>query len=243
MNFKHINYDELNAKQKETYNFQKLASVLADYGFNCIKLSDDWNGADFLALHKDGELTLKVQLKARLTIDKKYTGKDLHIAFPENKVWYLVLHDQLIHIVGETTDWLNSKSWTQYGSYSSANPSQELLNSLSDYALGIKANTDEQVTEVSKPSSTPAKLGSNHSSQNRIKKSVYIKKELIGTEHVECFQHDGITYSVPHDELLSIVEEVTPWLDSPSWENNGAYGSSSPSKALLARLYKYAVSE
>lgn len=33
-----IKYDDLNAKQREIYNFQKLAAVLADYGFNCIKL-------------------------------------------------------------------------------------------------------------------------------------------------------------------------------------------------------------
>ena len=45
----HINYAELNSRQKEAYNFQKLAAALADYGFNCIKLSDDWQGADFLA--------------------------------------------------------------------------------------------------------------------------------------------------------------------------------------------------
>ena len=51
-----INYDDLNAKQKEIYNFQKVtalkvAALLADCGFNCIKLSDDWQGADFLAYH------------------------------------------------------------------------------------------------------------------------------------------------------------------------------------------------
>ena len=50
MKLKHIGYNELNAKQKEIYNFQKVAAILADYGFNCIKLTDDWQGADFLAL-------------------------------------------------------------------------------------------------------------------------------------------------------------------------------------------------
>ena len=57
MNLTKINYGELNARQKEIYNFQKVASLLADYGFNCIKLSDDWQGADFLAYHKDGDQT------------------------------------------------------------------------------------------------------------------------------------------------------------------------------------------
>lgn len=44
MKLKKVNYRELNAKQKELFNFQKLAAVMADYGFNCIRLSDDWQG-------------------------------------------------------------------------------------------------------------------------------------------------------------------------------------------------------
>jgi hypothetical protein len=51
---KKIQYKDLNSKQKEIYNFQKVAAILAAYGFNCIKLADDWQGADFLAYHKDG---------------------------------------------------------------------------------------------------------------------------------------------------------------------------------------------
>ncbi len=49
--FKKIPYDQLNGKQKEIFNFQKIAATFADYGFNCIKLADDWQGADFLAYH------------------------------------------------------------------------------------------------------------------------------------------------------------------------------------------------
>ena len=36
-----IKYSDLNSKQKEIYNFQKVAALLADYGFNCIKLAAD----------------------------------------------------------------------------------------------------------------------------------------------------------------------------------------------------------
>ena len=82
MRFGRVNYDELNARQKEIYNFQKLSAELAEYGFTCIKLADDWQGADFLALHFSNDYTLKVQLKPRLSIYKKYEGKDLYIAFP-----------------------------------------------------------------------------------------------------------------------------------------------------------------
>ena len=47
----------------EIHNFQKLCSILVDYGFMCIKLDYDWNDADFLAYHFDGDRTIKIQLK------------------------------------------------------------------------------------------------------------------------------------------------------------------------------------
>jgi hypothetical protein len=131
-----IQYSALNSRQKEIFNFQKLAGLLADYGFNCIHLSDDWLGADFLAYHKDGVETLRVQLKARLSIHKKYVGKNLHIAFPLGGVWYLVEHDVLVQLVGKTTPWLRSKSWATGGDYTSAAPSKALMAALQGNALG-----------------------------------------------------------------------------------------------------------
>ena len=108
-----INYDDLNSRQQEIYNFQKVAALLADYGFNCIKLADDWGGADFLAHHKNGLDTLKVQLKGRVTIDKKYVGKDIYMAFPANGSWYLVHHDTLVDLVGSCTNWLKTGAWNK----------------------------------------------------------------------------------------------------------------------------------
>ena len=135
MRLQRVVYHELNSKQKEIYNFQKVAALLADYGFNCIKLDDDWQGADFLAFHKDGTTTLRVQLKSRVVINKKYQGKDLYLTFPVDGRWYLVLHDELIVIAAETTRWLRSSSWTSDGEYSVARPSRQMLDRLSAHAL------------------------------------------------------------------------------------------------------------
>ena len=135
MQLKRIAYDELNSKQQEVYNFQKLSSLLADYGFNCIKLADDWQGADFLAYHKDGSATLKVQLKGRAGINKKYQGKDLYLAFPADGRWYLLPHDELVSIAEETTSWLRSSSWIDRGEYHAASPPRRMLNRLSGFAL------------------------------------------------------------------------------------------------------------
>ena len=134
-----IRYDELKPKQQEIYNFQKIAAILADYGFNCIKLQDDWLGADFLAYHKDGSQTLRVQLKGRLTIGQKYLRQDVYIAFPiaENgrRVWYLAPHDELLQHIDKHTNWLNTSSWKEKGGYSSARPNSRLRGALEQYKL------------------------------------------------------------------------------------------------------------
>lgn len=129
-------YDMLNARQKELFNFQKIAATLADYGFNCIKLTDDWQGADFLAYHLNGMTTLRVQLKSRICVQKKYIGKNIWMAFPHKGFWYLIDHDQLVTKVEEHTDWLQSDSWQTRNGYSSVSINPELLNSLADYRLG-----------------------------------------------------------------------------------------------------------
>ncbi len=135
MKLQRICYKELTGKQKEIYNFQKVAAELASYGFNCIKLDDDWQGADFLAYHKDGGQTLKVQLKGRLGIYKRYLGKDLNMCFPLRGEWYLIPHDSLVKVVEEMTGWLNTESWKEKGEYHSASPSKGLIRGISEFAL------------------------------------------------------------------------------------------------------------
>ena len=135
MKLSKIRYRDLNARQKENYNFHIAASFLAKYGFNSIRLSDDWEGADFLAYHKDGHFTLKVQLKGRTAIYKKYEGKDLHRCFRIDDVWYLVPHDDLLDIVKATSpNTLTTRSWIK-GSYSWPKTPKAIRKKLSDYAL------------------------------------------------------------------------------------------------------------
>ena len=162
--FERINPDQLNGRQKEIYNFQKSAALLADYGFNCIKLSDDWRGADFLAHHFDGKTTLRVQLKARLTIDRKYAGQDLWMNFPCGRTWYLVPHDVLVEQVGRTTNWLNTSSWQDHGLYSSTNPSPALLEQLLPFALARQEEPKSSPTTISsEPPVQPAPQRSTRS--------------------------------------------------------------------------------
>jgi hypothetical protein len=135
-NFERVRYDSLNARQKELFNYQKIAATLADFGFNCIKLTDDWQGADFLAYHVSGTTTLKVQLKSRLTIQRKYCDKGIWMAFPHKSVWYLIEHDRLVDKIREHTDWLASTSWKEGKGYSSVSINPSLLESMKENSLG-----------------------------------------------------------------------------------------------------------
>jgi frataxin-like iron-binding protein CyaY len=134
--FKKVHYGDLSAKQKELYNFQKIAATLADFGYNCIKLADDWQGADFLAYHINGTTTLKVQLKSRVTINKKYSGKDIWMAFPHKGYWYLIEHHRLVEKVGKYTDWLSTPSWKEKNGYSSVSINSAFLESLAEDRIG-----------------------------------------------------------------------------------------------------------
>lgn len=115
--FKRVEYNALNARQKENYNFQKVAGLLADYGFNCLRLSDDWQGADFIACHINGETFLKVQLKGRLTIDQKYEGKSIHIAFFDGADCYLYPHDQVLARIEASGKMNGARSWREGRAY------------------------------------------------------------------------------------------------------------------------------
>lgn len=138
MKLEKIDYKKLNSKQKEIYNFQIVAGELAEYGFNCIKLADDWNGADFLAYHFAGNKTLKVQLKSRLTVAQKYLGNEIYMAFSVSKTgrWYLILHEKLVQIMRENVGILGQDiCWDGKGEYSTQSPNAKVLQCIEPYML------------------------------------------------------------------------------------------------------------
>lgn len=139
-----VDYATLNSRQKENYNFAKVSGILADYGFVTMRLTDDWQGADFIAQHIDGERFLKIQLKGRLWVDTKYKGKDIWICFHWRRTgtWYLYPHDGFLRwalanlSIGSTAGWSDPRDWASVkGRYSWPGVPRKAEQWLKVYAL------------------------------------------------------------------------------------------------------------
>jgi hypothetical protein len=137
MQFKKIAYQDLNSRQQETYNFQKLSAVLADFGYLTIRLSDDWNGADFIAQHFETKEFLKVQLKSRLTFDKKYHDTDLYICFMDgiSGYWYMYNHQELLgKVLGQIEQ---TETWRAEKPYHYPTLSTDMKKLLEPYRIPV----------------------------------------------------------------------------------------------------------
>jgi hypothetical protein len=77
-----------------------------------------------------------VQLKGRLTLERKYEGKSIFMAFPLAGSWYLVEYESLVALVRKHTGWLDTPSWRVGGKYHSARPNKNLIAALDDSKLG-----------------------------------------------------------------------------------------------------------
>ena len=142
--FEPVDYSDLNSAQKENYNYHKISARLADYGYTTIRLYDDFQGADFIAKHVDNGQLLLVQLKGRLTFDKKYErgdGEDpIHIAFRDGNDWYLYPHDELLQSVfdhEEISIIEGTKAWDDKGTYHIGSPSDTIKELLSPYRVPV----------------------------------------------------------------------------------------------------------
>ena len=136
INFYRVCYDDLSPRQQENFNFQKVSALLADYGFMTLRLSSDWESADFIAQHIDGVKFLKVQLKGRFGIDKKYMGKELHICFPDQGHWYLCPHDMLVCQALKSTKIGKTDAWSKpKGNYHSKKAPKAMLPFLANFML------------------------------------------------------------------------------------------------------------
>lgn len=132
MKLEKIVYSDLNSKAKEMYNFQKVSAKLADYGFTTMWLHNDWQGADFIAVHADGVTDIKVQLKGRLSFSKKYLGKGIYICFISGVDVYLYPHDTLLEQIEHR---ISDRTYSETGSWTTPKLTKQNAQLLEPYLL------------------------------------------------------------------------------------------------------------
>jgi hypothetical protein len=78
---------------------------------------------------------LRVQLKSRLALYRKYEGKGLHVAFADGETWYLFPHDEVLPKILAGTAIGSTRSWDEQGGYSFPRLSKELRSLLEPYRI------------------------------------------------------------------------------------------------------------
>ena len=124
---KRENYLQMSNKEQEAYHAALLKSEIAIRGYVAVDTPTDKHAADLVAFRPENpsRTALWIQLKSRLTIDKRYTDKDLYIAFPEKPGnagtdWFIYPHDDFVDFCNEEGKWVtNEWCWGVHGSYTS----------------------------------------------------------------------------------------------------------------------------
>lgn len=117
----------------EVINRNVVVSLLLKQGFNVfLPVYDD--GIDFIVHRRVDDSVVKIQLKSRLTIDRKYEGRGISMVLPGRGDWFMIAHDRLLGLVPEA--WRSSRAWTEGGKYTVPSLSVEMAARLSPYKLG-----------------------------------------------------------------------------------------------------------
>jgi hypothetical protein len=98
---------------REVVNRNTVVSLALEQGFNAFLPVYD-GGVDFILYRESDSELWKVQLKSRWTIDRKYMGRDIWVAFPIAGDWSLMPHDKMFAADGVTL----TSSWIDNGAYS-----------------------------------------------------------------------------------------------------------------------------
>ena len=88
-----------------------------------------------------------MQLKGRWTIDRKYVGRDIWIAFPISGEWYLIRHDDMVS-TAEAQGFTRTSSWTESGTYNFSSPSKAVMALCAPHKFAsLKAGAEEAAAE------------------------------------------------------------------------------------------------
>lgn len=125
----------------EVKNRNALTDLLLDLGYNVyLPVLDE--GIDLIAHHEASRDTRLIQLKSRWTIAEKYRNRNIWIAFPDGRDWFLLPHDEMIEWP-EVAGYTATESWTR-GGYSTAHLSRALRQRCRSFQLTAEAKSSPQ---------------------------------------------------------------------------------------------------
>lgn len=101
-------------------------------------------GVDLIIYRERDDLLIKLQLKSRWTIHKKYEGRGIAMAFPDRGDFYLIPHDLCIDYAKTQSNFLNTSSWKDKGIYHMASMSLAMREHFAPFCL--KAGGDNEDT-------------------------------------------------------------------------------------------------
>jgi hypothetical protein len=131
---------------QEVINRHVVVSLALEQGFNAFLPVYD-GGVDFILYREDDQQVRKVQLKGRWTIDKKYVGRDIWMAFPIDGQWHLMPHDLMLEHAEADGKTLKSASWIDGGAYSKPRPSAATIAECAPYKFGSIAQVAAQAAD------------------------------------------------------------------------------------------------
>ena len=116
---------------REVINRNTVVSLALERGYDVYLPVYD-GGVDFVLLHQDSGKLIKVQIKGRWTIDRKYLGREIWIAFPIDGEWYLMEHDRMVEL-GDRQGYTKNPSWIEKGIWNIPSPSKAVRESCAPY--------------------------------------------------------------------------------------------------------------
>ena len=127
---------EFSSQSREVLNRYELCGQFLVKGF--VPFIPEYDaGVDFMLYREKDDSLLKVQLKSRWSVDRKYFGRNIWIAFPESgnesaRAWFVVPHDLMVqHGKAKHS---KTESWLK-GIYHKPNLSADLLNVYKEFAI------------------------------------------------------------------------------------------------------------
>ena len=125
---------KLSAKAIELINTHEFTAELMAREWSVYLPVYDY-GIDLLATQNDVQSLIRIQLKSRWSIHRKYVDRPIEIAFKDSGTWFLAPHAEMVR-AGEAEGYCAQSSWTgEKGLWNVATMSRSLRERMMPFTL------------------------------------------------------------------------------------------------------------